>query len=182
MRASHIISFLLMIVIVTILFVFLNPVHAAEAVLTQTPAAVTGVVLPYGSWIAQYGLEVATWAVSALAALAAAAIARLWPMAASILTQQRLQTAGQAIAEYAINAVANSTKDGKVTVNMGSAVVAAAVQRGIDAVPGWVVKKAGGPEGLAAVVFRLLPLEDGANKRNVLDPAIDILKNNGTIK
>ncbi|TXN79294.1 hypothetical protein [Methylobacterium sp. WL8] len=152
---------------------------ASTVALAQTAAPVTTVEIPYGSWIATYGATFATWAVTALAGIASAAIAKLWPIAASVLTQQRLQQAGTALAEYGINAIAGSTKDGKVTINLGSAAVAAAVQRGIDVLPSRVMKSAGGPEGLAAVVFRSMPLEEGASKSNVLDPAIQTIRARG---
>jgi hypothetical protein len=126
----------------------------------------------YGSFIMQYGLELAGWAITILAGIASTAIGVYVPMAKSVVTQTRLEQAGQALLQYGINAVPNSVKDGKVTVNLGSEVVATAVARGMNVLPAKVIKAAGGGGGLAAIVFRMMNLEEGASKSQVLDPAI----------
>lgn len=150
----------------------------------QDVASVDGskVTFSYGSFIMQYGLELAGWAVTALSTVASAAIAIYAPWAKSVATQQRLEMAGKAILQYAINAVPNSVKDGKVTVNVGSTVVATAVERGLDVLPAKVIKAAEGGGGLAAIVFRLMDLEEGASKATVLDPAVAKLQADGLIK
>ena len=51
-------------------------------------------------------------------------------------------------------------------------VIAAAVQRASDQVPGFVVKAAGGLPGIAEKVFRRLALEDRATAANTLAPAL----------
>jgi hypothetical protein len=138
--------------------------------------------ISYGSIIMQYGLELAGWAITALSTVASAAIAVYVPWAKSVATQKRLQQAGEALAEYAINAVPGSVKDGKVTVNLGSEVVATAVAHGMNVLPAKVIKAAGGGGGLAAIVFRILNLDESANKANTLDPAVAKLQSTGVIK
>jgi hypothetical protein len=139
------------------------------------------VTFSYGSFIMQYGLELAGWAVTALSTVASAAIAIYVPMAKSVVTQKRLEQAGQALLQYGINAVPNSVRDGKVTVNLGSEVVATAVTRGMNVLPAKVIKAAGGGGGLAAIIFRMMDLEPSASKSTVLDPAITKLSASGHI-
>lgn len=60
-----------------------------------------------------------------------------------------------------------------LTVPLASAVVAKAVQRAVDQAPAWLLKQAGGLEGLAAKVFRSLPIEESATAANTLRPAVE---------
>ncbi len=99
---------------------------------------------------------VASWAIALASTFVSALIATYVPWARSLVTQQRLQQAGNALAQYGINAWRTPTKDGKVTVEAGPKVIAEAVQRGIDVLPKRVLKAEQGPEGLAAIVFRAL--------------------------
>jgi hypothetical protein len=151
-------------------------VTALPLICLASAARADGVVLPYGAWIAEYGPTVASWAVAGASALISALVAAYVPWARSLVTQERLQQAGNALAQYGINAVANATKDGKVTVEAGPQVIAEAVKRGIDVLPKRVIKAAQGPEGLAAVIFRNLPLVEAASKENVLAPFLDGLR------
>lgn len=151
----------------------------AQDVATSSGSNLT---LSYGSGLMQYGQELMGWAITALSGIISVAIGIYVPWAKSVATQQRIQMAGEALAEYAIKAVPNSVKDGKVTVNLGSEVVATAVAHGMNVLPAKVIKAAKGGGGLAAVVFRILNLEDGASKQNVLDPAVAKLQSTGVIK
>ncbi|HJE22831.1 MAG TPA: hypothetical protein K8W01_04160 [Methylorubrum populi] len=47
------------------------------------------------------------------------------------------------------------------------------MQRALDQAPAWLIRAAGGGEGLAEKVFRYLPLEEAATARNTLAPALD---------
>ncbi len=47
------------------------------------------------------------------------------------------------------------------------------MQRALDEAPGWLIRAAGGGEGVAAKVFRALPLEEGATAANTLRPALE---------
>lgn len=107
--------------------------------------------------------------------MATTAIYRVFPMARLVLTQQRVEQLGNAVTQYAINAVGEATKDGKLSIPVGSAVIAKAIQRGIDAAPEAAMKAAGRPQGLAEIVFRKLNLEDGATAANTLAPALAAL-------
>jgi hypothetical protein len=155
---------------------------AAHPALAQEAAARPGVTLPYGDWIASYGPELfmllATW----LAGVVSWAIGKFAPWAASVLTQKRIEMAAVALAQYGAKAVADATKGGKVTVDAGPAVIAAAVQRGVNVLPARVVKAMEQGGGMASIVFRVLDLEDDANEHNVLQPAIASLKSSADPK
>jgi hypothetical protein len=150
----------------------------------QDVATVTGskLTINTGSAFMQYGQELMGWAITALSGVISVAVGVYVPWAKSVATQQRLQQAGEALAEYAINAVPNSVRDGKVTIDLGANVVATAVAHGMNVLPAKVIKAAKGGGGLAAIIFRVLDLEDGASKTNVLDPAIAKLTSTGVIK
>lgn len=148
----------------------------AHPALAQETTASPGVTIPYGQWIVDFGPQLAGWAATALATAATWAIAKWAPWAASIATQERIQTAAEALAQYAIKAVPNSVKDGKVTVDAGPAVIAAAVQRGVNVLPGRVVDAMIKGGGMSSIVFRVLDLEDSASEHNVLQPAIQKLQ------
>jgi hypothetical protein len=155
-------------------------IHPAFA--QEVAAARPGVTLPYGSWIASYGPELfmalATW----LAGLVTWALTKFAPWATSVLTQRRVELAAQALAQYAVKAVANSTKDGKVTVQAGPAVIATAIQRGVNVLPDRIVKAMEKGGGMASIIFRVLDLEDDASEHNVLQPAITKAKLSGNEK
>ncbi len=68
-----------------------------------------------------------------------------------------------------------AVKEGKLSINVGSQVIAKAVQRAVDAAPAKALEAVGGQAGLAEIVFRKLNLEDGANERNTLAPVIAAL-------
>jgi hypothetical protein len=48
-----------------------------------------------------------------------------------------------------------------------------AVQRALDQAPAWLLRAAGGGEGVAEKVFRSLPLEAAATADNTLEPALE---------
>ena len=73
---------------------------------------------------------------------------------------------------YALNAVAGAVAGRTLTVPLGSAVIARAVQRALDQAPAWLIRAAGGPQGLAEKVFRSLPLEEAATAANTLAPVL----------
>lgn len=50
---------------------------------------------------------------------------------------------------------------------------ARAVQRALDQAPAWLLRAAGGGEGVAQKVFRTLPLEAAATVGNTLEPALE---------
>ena len=148
---------------------------ALACVLSLSPAFAaedTTVALSAAPWIELVREILLTTVVPIVAAYVIQALRRTYPMAALFLTQRRVEQLGNAATEFAINAIPGAVKEAKLSVNVGSAVIAKAVQYGIDAAPAKAMEAAGGPEGLAKIVFRKLNLEDEANEANTLLPAI----------
>ncbi|QRE77258.1 hypothetical protein [Methylobacterium aquaticum] len=77
-----------------------------------------------------------------------------------------------AVTEYANNAVPGSVTEGRLSINVGSQVIAKAVQRAVDAAPAKAIEAAGGQAGLTEIVFRKLNLDHDANEHNTLAPVI----------
>ncbi|CAA2156107.1 hypothetical protein MBRA_01722 [Methylobacterium brachiatum] len=63
-----------------------------------------------------------------------------------------------------------------MSVDLGSAVVAAGARHVLATAPAHVVRQAGGAEGVAARIFRALPLDPQASVGNVLTPALAELR------
>ena len=147
------------------------PALAAEL----ATADATRVTLSAAPWIELVREIVITAVIPAVAAYAIQAIRKVYPWAALFLTQSRVEQMANAVTEYAINAVPGAVKGGKLSIPVGSAVIAKAVQRAVDAAPAKAIEAAGGQAGLAEIVFRKLNLEDGANERNTLAPVIAAL-------
>ncbi|BAQ44414.1 hypothetical protein [Methylobacterium aquaticum] len=145
-----------------------GPAIAAEVATADT----TRVTLSAAPWIELVREIVITAVIPAVAAYLIQAIRKVYPWAALFLTQARVEQMANAVTEYAINAVPGAVKEGKLSVNVGSQVIAKAVQRAVDAAPAKALEAAGGQAGLAEIVFRKLNLEDGANEDNTLAPVV----------
>lgn len=139
-----------------------TPVHAAEA----------AILLPWGDGLVALAQALAALATPVLAAALAALIARIAGPLRLLVTDALVERLVRNATDYALNAVAGAVRGRTLTVPLGSAVIARAVQRALDEAPGWLIRAAGGGEGLAAKVFRALPLEEGATTANTLDPAL----------
>jgi hypothetical protein len=154
----------------------------ADVVATTTataPVVLTTATLPWGDWLVAILQPVSAVLVPIAAGAVTAGIAKYAPWAASVATRDRVEAAIQAGAAFGQNAVAGVAKGKTVTVNLGSAVIAAGAQHVIDEAPSRVIKAAGGVDGIATRIFRALPLEDQASAQNVLQPAIQLLKDRG---
>jgi hypothetical protein len=134
--------------------------------------AAAGVTLPWGDWMVALLQPVTAVLVPLAAAAVTAGIARVAPWAASVLTRDRVEAAIRAGAEFGQNAVAGAARGRTVSVDLGAAVVAAGARHVLATAPAHVVRKAGGPEGVAARIFRALPLDPQASAANVLAPAL----------
>ncbi|MEN3234203.1 hypothetical protein PUR29_11400 [Methylobacterium ajmalii] len=159
------------ILVAALIAVIAGPALAAEV----ATADATHVTLSAAPWIELVREIVITAVIPAVAAYLIQAIRKVYPWAALFLTQARVEQMANAVTEYAINAVPGAVKEGKLSVNVGSQVIAKAVQRAVDAAPAKAIEAAGGQAGLAEIVFRKLNLEDGANERNTLAPVIAAL-------
>lgn len=134
------------------------------------PAA--SVVLPWGDAAVALAQTATSVLLPLAIAAATAAIARIAGPLRVLLTATLVERLVRNVADYAVNAVAGATRGRTLDIPVGSAVIAGAVQRGVDQAPGWLIAAAGGPEGLAGKVFRSLPLDPEATAANTLVPAL----------
>lgn len=148
---------------------------AAPAV-APVAASIAGPALPWGDWLSGLLQPVTAALVPLAAAAVTAGIARVAPWAASVLTRDRIEAAIRAGAEFGQNAVAGAARGRTVSADLGAAVVAAGARHVLATAPAHVVRKAGGPEGVAARIFRALPLDPQASAANVLAPALAQLR------
>ena len=149
----------------------------ALACLTLPPgtalAADAAVILPWGDWLVAIAQTLQAVLAPMLIALVTGLIARFAPLLGYVVSRGMVEGMVARVTDYALNAVAGAAKGRVLTVPVGSAVIAAAVQRAADEVPGFVIRAAGGLPGLAERVFRRLDLEEGATAANTLAPALD---------
>ncbi|MGX5773560.1 hypothetical protein [Methylorubrum zatmanii] len=145
------------------------PAYAVPPPVAETAS----VVLPWGdalSVLAQGGTALVT---PVLAAAFAAMLARIGGPLRLLVTDALVERLVRNATDYALNAVSGAVRGRTLTVSIGSAVIARAVQRALDQAPAWLIRAAGGGEGLAGKVFRGLPLEEAATAGNTLEPALE---------
>lgn len=135
-------------------------------------ADATTVVLPWGAWLVTLAETLQTVLSPILVALVTGLVARTMPLARYLISRSVVEGMVQRVTDYALNAVEGAAKGQVLTVPVGSAVIAAAVQRAVDTVPGFLIRAAGGLPGLAETVFRRLELEPAATAANTLAPAL----------
>ena len=142
----------------------------APAAAAQVEAS--AVVLPWGAWLVTLAETLQTVLSPVLVALITGLLARTVPLARYVIARSVVEGMVGRVTDYALNAVEGAAKGQVLSVPVGSAVIAAAVQRAADQVPGFVIRAAGGLPGLAETVFRRLNLESGASAANTLAPAL----------
>lgn len=173
-------SFLLLAFIsllVTILFNILwLPAMAAEVVEKGDKL----VIVPWGAWavavadsLVQIMLPII---LPIIAAYVIAAIRRVYPWAALLLTQRRVEQMIQGAADYGVNAVRGAAKGKQLSVPVASDVIRVGTQYVIDTGPAAAIHAVGGANGIAQRIFRKLHIEDEATVENTLAPAIDALR------
>ena len=140
--------------------------------LVSPAQAAADVSLPWGDWLVALLQPASAVLVPIAAAAVTAGIARVAPWAASVLTRDRVEAAIRAGVAYGQNAVAGAAKGRTVSVDLGAAVVTAGARHVLATAPAHVVRSAGGAEGVAARIFRALPLDPQASAANVLAPAL----------
>ncbi len=139
---------------------------------TAARAEAASLVLPWGAWLVALAETLQTILNPLLVALVTGLIARFAPLAGYVISRGLVEDMVGRVTDYALNAVEGAAKDQVLTVPVGSAVIAAAVQRAADAVPGFLIRAAGGLPGIAERVFRRLRLEAAATAANTLAPAL----------
>lgn len=132
--------------------------------------------LSWEALLAALGPSIASLAVTVFTGLATILLGRFAPVWLSSLLQSRIETTVQTAVDYALNDVHGAAKGKTLSVPVGSAVVATALQRIVDSTSPWLVGKVkGGLPELANRVFRKLDLVPEATAANVVAPAIQTL-------
>ncbi|WP_288587441.1 hypothetical protein [uncultured Methylobacterium sp.] len=156
------------ILVAALVAVIAGPALAAEV----ATVGGTSVDLPWGAWLAAAMPSVASVAVTILGGVASAALAKLAPWATLFISQKRIEATIQTGLDYGINAVQGATKDAKLTVPVGSQVLAVALQRIIDSTPSKIVDAVGGPAEIAKRLFRAMHLDENSSAALVLEPIL----------
>lgn len=157
---------------------FLRPTRAALVLaLIASPAAAgldpASVIVPWGDAVAAAAQAVTGLVLPLAVTAATAALAHLAGPLRALVTATLVERLVRNVGDYAVNAVAGAVRGRTLSVPVGSAVIARAVQRGLDEAPAWLVRAAGGRAGLAEKVFRSLPLTEEATVANTLRPALE---------
>lgn len=151
----------------------------AVAVVAQ-PATDTAVVtVPYGTWLTSGAAGIQEIVVSIVMAVIAFACRKL-PAAIgtvlkSILTQQLVE---RAIA-FGMNTVTGAAKDKVLSVPVGNAVLANALNYVLEHAPAWFVKWTGGEAAIRDHIIALLPVAPDASLANATPTATDPVAANG---
>ncbi|WP_342152302.1 hypothetical protein [Methylorubrum sp. SB2] len=136
------------------------------------------VVFSWGPWVVAIAEIARDILVPVLTAALLAVVTKLYPLGRMFLSEALVERTLRKWFDYGINATAGATKDASVSIPVGAAVVANALQRGVDradasAVSKWVMKEAGGEVEVARKLFRLLHLEEGADANAVVPKALE---------
>ncbi|TXN06364.1 hypothetical protein FV222_05920 [Methylobacterium sp. WL103] len=91
-------------------------------------AAAPAVVLPWGEWVVAFATTAQAVLMPLLVALATGLIARFAPLLSYVLSKSVVEGMVRRVTDYALNAVSGAAKGQVLTVPVGSAVIAAAVQ------------------------------------------------------
>jgi hypothetical protein len=141
--------FALALFVAVALFIFGSPVYAQDG---------TAVTLPIGDWVQQAKDFIAPFILAVIAWLMRKLPAHIVDILKTMKAEQLLAKA----VDYGLNAVAGAAKDKVLSVSVGNAVIAQAVQYAIDNGPGWLIKWLGGEEAIAAKIIARLNLDANA--------------------
>lgn len=151
-------------------------VKADNAVVVQDANTIT---IPAANYIDQIAVVIRDIGTAALPALAALILTML-PMPirafAGPFMQKFMDQLLQRAIDYGVNAVKGATKDGNLNIPVGNAVLAHALQYVIDHAPGWLIKAAGGEDGLRQKIFARLNLATTAGLQDFNVPPVVMTK------
>lgn len=151
---------------------------AAEiATEVQTPAGPI-VVFSWGPWVTAAAQMATEILVLVGVPLFLAWAYKAFPLASMFLREELVERTLRKWLDAGVAATRDATKDATLNVNVGSTVVANALQRGLDRadadkVSAYVWKTAGGPEEVAKKITRMLKLEADASGGEVVRVALD---------
>jgi len=135
------------------------------------PAQAATVTIPYGDQIAE-GAHIASAVITPLLLLLLSKLTG--PVGLFLRTFLGERLIRNAV-DYAVNAVEGASKGKTLSVNVGSEVLAQAVQYALDQGAPWLVSKLGGPEGIRLKIFRALDLEEDASVKLLKAPPVNAL-------
>ena len=128
----------------------------AQAVATAAPP--TTVSIPWGDWL----VAMRDGVMAVVLGLIAWGFRALPSNIAAMLTSARVIQIVEKGIDYGLNSVAGAVKGKTLDVNVGNAVVAQSVQYVVDQAPGWMVKWAGGEDGIRRMIVARLPVAEDA--------------------
>jgi hypothetical protein len=129
------------------------------------------VVIPTGSIIEQLAAAFRDLAISALGLALLWASTLLPATLRQFINAERIKAAEQVLGhavDFGFNAVKDATKEQKVTVNVGSKIVAEAAQYVVDNAPGWLITFLGGRTGIENKIVARIDLTPPATAHAVL--------------
>jgi hypothetical protein len=118
------------------------------------------VVVPWGDALASLSSPVATL----LFGVGLWLVRQLPAQLVAILHTQRVEQLLLRAIGYAVNSVAGAAAGKTLTVPVGNAVLAHALQYVVDRAPRWLVNWMGGPSAIAAMIWARLPMEADAER------------------
>lgn len=137
----------------------------------------TAVVFPWGAYLVAIVEPLREVLVTILVAVVMTFVARLGPMARMFITEQLVEMTMRKWIDSGLAATKGAVKGRTLNVELGSEVVAQAINRGLEradvsSVSKWAMDQAGGPKEVANKVIRMLPLEAEATTAEVADRAL----------
>ncbi|CAO4151844.1 hypothetical protein DHODJN_17575 [Methylorubrum extorquens] len=133
------------------------------------------VILPRGDWLVALAVSLRDPIVMIFLPIIATSIARairkVYPWAALSLSQRRVEMRLERAVSYRRKAVNGAARGKTLSVNVAVPVIAEGTRYVIDTAPPAVIKAAGGADGIAALIFRRLDLDDHASEATELVPA-----------
>lgn len=153
-------------------FALLATVAYADTVtVTATAPAPAAINVPYGDAIKWVFDNFNTLIITVILALVARVVALLpgpiGTLVNTLLTEQVLKRA----IDYGINAVEGATSEGELSIPVGSAVLANAVNKVLASSPSWLINWMGGTDGISAKIFARLHLVSNATVATIAPAA-----------
>lgn len=162
---------LFLLLALVILAVVTSVAYADTVTVTATAPAPAAINVPYGDTIKWVFDNFNTLIVTVILALVARVIALLpgpiGTLVNTLLTEQVLKRA----IDYGINAVEGATTNGELSIPVGSAVLANAVNKVLASSPSWLISWMGGTDGISAKIFARLNLTPNATVATIAPAA-----------
>lgn len=147
----------------------------ALAFAAEVEPAANALAIPWGTWVIELAHIASAILVPLAVTYAGLLLRRSAPILSTLVSNALIDRMINLAVDFALNAIEGVAKGRTVSVAVAPAVIALGAQRAVDSTLPWIVRKAGGPNGIAERVFRHLDLDPTANASNTLAPALDAL-------